>query len=231
MRACILASGFGSRLGGDVAKPMVVIRGRPVLEHTIRWLVECGITKLTITVHHQAETIMNHFGDGSEFRCKITYSIDRELGGTASDVKKAMTGVKRPFLVWYGDNLSTIDPRRMLRVHEIHDKPMATIASTMRHGLASSGVMHWDSRHHRLKAFHEKELPKQSIGWVNAGIYILEPTIFKHISDKGADFGRHIFPERIKSGSKLVACPMIHGETFHWYDTPADLEKLRREIA
>ena len=117
----LLAAGRGTRLRPmteTVSKCMVEIAGKPVLEHNVEWLREFGVTDIVINLHYLPETVMNHFGDGSRFGVRITYSHEPELLGTAGAVKKVAAFFDAPFFVWYGDNLSTC---RLDRLREFHE--------------------------------------------------------------------------------------------------------------
>jgi len=55
MRAILLAAGKGERLRDitkSIPKPMLKIKGKPILEHNIEWLKSHGITKIYINLHH-----------------------------------------------------------------------------------------------------------------------------------------------------------------------------------
>src|SRR5271165_2844762 len=86
VRAFVLAAGEGRRLRpltDAVPKPMIPIRGRPILEHNVRMLARAGVTEIVVNLHHRGETIVEHFGDGSLFGVAISYVTEPELLGTA----------------------------------------------------------------------------------------------------------------------------------------------------
>ena len=81
MKAMILAAGQGTRLRPlteGIPKRMVRTSGKPLLEHTIRWVQRYGVTDLIINLHHLPETVMDYFGDGRKWGVHITYSIDKK---------------------------------------------------------------------------------------------------------------------------------------------------------
>ena len=68
MKAVIMAGGKGTRIAsiaGGVPKPMILIKGKPVLEYGIECLREQGIKEIIITVSHLGDKIVEYFGDGS----------------------------------------------------------------------------------------------------------------------------------------------------------------------
>src|ERR1044072_9517480 len=100
-KAMLLAAGKGPRLKPlteTVAKCMIEIGGKPVLEHNIVWLRKYGVTDILINLHYLAEAVMNYFGDGSRFGVRLKYSYEEELLGTAGAVKKVESFFDAPFL-------------------------------------------------------------------------------------------------------------------------------------
>ena len=64
-----------------VPKCMIPLAGRPLLEHTVVWLRGYGVTDLVINVHHLAEVVERHFGDGARFGVRITSPARRSCSG------------------------------------------------------------------------------------------------------------------------------------------------------
>ena len=74
MVTVIMAGGKGTRissLANDIPKPMILIEGKPVLEHEILCLKNQGLKDIIITVSHLGQTIIDYFGDGSRFGVNI----------------------------------------------------------------------------------------------------------------------------------------------------------------
>ncbi len=56
----------------------------------------------------------------------------------------------------------------------------------------------------RIVSFEEKpERPKSNLA--NAAIYVLEPSVFKHIPEGFSDFGKDVFPGMMANGEPLYA--------------------------
>ena len=107
MRAMILAAGRGERLRPltDVTpKPMLIVRGRPLLAHQLDWLTTAGITEVVINLHHLGEQIEDCFADGTANGVNIHYSREAELLETGGGIVKALPLLgKEPFLLINGD--------------------------------------------------------------------------------------------------------------------------------
>ena len=74
--ALILAGGKGERLKpltSDRPKPMVLVDGRPILEHHLRWLRANGITKAILLTGYLHEVVEDYFAtpriDGLTTEC------------------------------------------------------------------------------------------------------------------------------------------------------------------
>ena len=79
--AMILAAGRGERmrpLTDRLPKPLVVVRGAPLIEHHIRKLVATGIRRIVVNASYLADVLMATLGDGSRFGCELIYSLEAE---------------------------------------------------------------------------------------------------------------------------------------------------------
>ena len=55
-------------------KPLVVVRGAPLIEHHIRKLVAIGVQRIVINTSYLADTLKLALGDGTRFGCELIYS-------------------------------------------------------------------------------------------------------------------------------------------------------------
>lgn len=92
MKAMIFAAGRGERLRpltDQLPKPLLEVRGRPLIVWHILNLVRAGITEIIINHAYLGQKIEDALGDGSRFGAKITYSAEGEALETAGGVAKA----------------------------------------------------------------------------------------------------------------------------------------------
>jgi len=230
-RAMLVAAGLGTRLRpltDRVPKCMVPVAGRPLIEHTVRWLIGHGVTEIAINLHHLPEQVRAHFGDGSKFGGAIAYSEEPTLLGTAGAVKK-MEAIfaGAPFFVWYGDNLSRCDLPALWRLHDQRGG-LATMALHHRDDPTQSGIVGLESDD-RIVRFLEKPKPEQVFShWVNAGILALESEVLGWIPPGVPhDFSREVFPAMIAQGQRLNGYRLSEHEGLWWIDTPADLARVQ----
>jgi MurNAc alpha-1-phosphate uridylyltransferase len=107
MKAMIFAAGRGERmrpLTDDCPKPLLKVRGRPLIVHHIVNLVRAGITELVINHSHLGHMIEDALGDGSRFGAQISYSHEPVPLETAGGIAQArhLLG-DEPFLAISGD--------------------------------------------------------------------------------------------------------------------------------
>lgn len=118
MKAVILAGGKGERAKpfSEVSpKVMIPVNGRPVIDYIVRHLVSfdlIGEVVMVCSSNEDHNTQVKSYFEGKEklFKNKIRF-IDESLSGTGGAVLSAKPFLKdqEEFLVWFGDNLITLD--------------------------------------------------------------------------------------------------------------------------
>ena len=201
----VLAAGLGTRvqsISGGLPKVMLEIDGKPVLVHIIELLRKYGISDIAINLHYRPEAIRNCLKDGKEFRANITYSLEKELLGSAGAVKKLGNYFDRTFLVIYGDLLTRINLEKLVAFHR-RNKGMGTIALYRVSNPCSCGVVGINAEK-RITSFVEKPEPDEVFSnLANAGIYVFEPDLIRHIPEGFCDFGKDVFPALLQKGLEL----------------------------
>lgn len=118
MKAMILAAGRGERmrpLTDSVPKPLLLVGGKPLIEHHIGALVRAGIEELVINLSWHANQIRALLGDGSKYGLEITYSDEgSEALETGGGIYKALPLLgSEPFWLVNGDVYSEFGYRLM----------------------------------------------------------------------------------------------------------------------
>ena len=108
MKAMILAAGRGERLRpltDTTPKPMLEVKGKPLIVHHLERLRDAGFTQIYINTSWLAEKLHEPLGDGSRYGVHIHYSYEgREPLQTGGGIFKALPQLGRePFLVVNGD--------------------------------------------------------------------------------------------------------------------------------
>ncbi len=107
MKAMIFAAGRGERmrpLTDTCPKPLLKVRGRPLIVWHILNLVRAGITKIVINHAHLGHMLEEALGDGAQFGAQIVYSPEGTALETAGGIAKArhLLG-EEPFVAIAGD--------------------------------------------------------------------------------------------------------------------------------
>ena len=107
MKAMIFAAGRGERmrpLTDTCPKPLLEVRGRPLIVWHILNLVKAGITDIVINHAHLGHMIEEALGDGSRYGANIQYSAEGTALETAGGIAKALHLLgDEPFVAISGD--------------------------------------------------------------------------------------------------------------------------------
>jgi len=229
-RAVILAAGRGTRmreLTNDVPKPMIEVRGKPVLEHIVERLLDAGVRSFLIIVGYHAETVRNFFGDGQRYNVAIEYATQTVQDGTGRVVNLARdyTGTS-PFILSYGDIL--ISAENYKRVVDLPSDVEAIITVTRGEDVSKGGAV-FVNEQMELVDLREKPKPGEPTSpWYNAGLYAFRPSIFEFIASlKPSPRGEYELTDAIRdlaqAGKKVRALEL----TGEWADV-RDPETLAR---
>lgn len=202
IQAVILAGGKGERMGSlteHTPKPMLKIGGLPILAHQIELFSQYGIKNIVLLTHYLSEVIEKYFKNGEVFGVKITYFKEKKPLGTTGGLKEIENGLKKDFILLYGDVMLDMDIKQLLNFHR-KKKSTCTLVLHPNDHPQDSDLVEIDENQ-RIVAFHPKPRPENKYlhNLVSAGLYIISPKILKYI-EKGvkADFGKDLFPKIVK---------------------------------
>jgi MurNAc alpha-1-phosphate uridylyltransferase len=107
MKAMIFAAGRGERmrpLTDTCPKPLLKVRGRPLITWHVLNLVRAGIVDIVINHAHLGHMIEEELGDGSKYGARIVYSHEPKALETAGGIVNALHLLgNEPFLAVSGD--------------------------------------------------------------------------------------------------------------------------------
>ena len=205
MNALVLAAGEGTRLRPltlDRPKPMLPLAGRPLLEHLVALLAAHGIREIAINLHYRPGAIVDHFGDGSRFGVRITYSREPRLLGSAGAARRLDWFLDDPFLVLYGDVLTDVDLSSLVDAHRRFGG-IGTIALSEADDPTRCGIVQLDGTG-RITDFVEKPTTGEFGNLANSGIYVLDRAAIDHVPPaRPFDFGTDLFPALLSAGLPL----------------------------
>ena len=216
----ILAAGRGERmrpLTDTVPKPLLEIRGRPIIQWTIERLARGGIVELVVNHSHLGAQIEAALGDGSRHGVSIRYSPEKEALETAGGIAKALPLLAPgPFVAVNGDILCDFDfaslGTRLLGRSLAH---LVLVANPDHHPGGDFGLQGEQVR--------DDEAPR----WTFSGIGLYRPELF----------------EPVRPGDKAQLAPLLRAAMAHglvtgelhsgqWHDvgTPERLSHLNRSL-
>ena len=183
-KAVLLAAGRGTRmrdLTEALPKPMLEVRGKPVLQHIVEGLRDSGLTNLLIVVGWRADVVKNYFGDGSKLGVHIAYETQTVQDGTGRVVALSRAFVADdPFLLSYGDIL--VRPENYERVSTAIEGSEAVLTVKRSDDVSQGGAVFVNEKF-ELTDLREKPKPGEPTSpWYNAGIYAFRPGIFDYIA-------------------------------------------------
>jgi len=113
-RAMLLAAGRGERmrpLTDQLPKPLLMVRGTPLIVYHLQRLARCGVRNVVINVAWLGDRIRAALGDGAAFGVSIHYSEEgAQALETGGGIFQALPWLgSEPFLVVNGDVFTDFD--------------------------------------------------------------------------------------------------------------------------
>jgi dTDP-glucose pyrophosphorylase len=216
----LMVGGYGMRLRPlteKQPKPLISIGNQPILETILKNFSDAGFKKFFFSVHYRDEMIREHFGDGSRWGVSIQYLKEETKLGTAGALNLLPSKPTRPLIVMNGDLLTKVNFSQLLNFHSENGSD-ATMCVREYDFQVPFGVVNM-SKHH-ITGIDEKPVHKF---YVNAGIYILEPSALKLVPKKGA-FDMPLLFEKLIALKRAVTAFPIHE---YWLDI-GQIEDLKR---
>jgi dTDP-glucose pyrophosphorylase len=224
LQAVIMAGGFGQRLRPlteTMPKPMLPVGEKPVMELIINQLRDSGVRTVNVTTHFQPEKIREYFGDGATFGVDLRYVSEESPLGTAGALS-LMESKDEPLLVINGDILTEVDFRAMRAFHQEH-KADLTVAVRQYDFQVPYGVI--DSDGIAVTGVHEKPVLNF---FVNAGIYLLEPSVHAHIPSGRRFDMTDLIKALLAAGRPVASFPVVE----YWLDIGqhADYRQAQEDV-
>jgi len=218
-------------LTADLPKPMIEVRGKPVLQHIVEGLRDAGIRDCLVVVGYRADVVQNFLGDGSRYNLAIQYKTQTVQDGTGRVVELARDFVTdRPFILAYGDIL--VDPTNYGRLANFSDEVDAMLTVTRGEDVSKGGAVFVNDQMAvvdiREKSDRWSGLSQDAIPFYNAGLYAFRPRIFDFTAKlKPSPRGEYELTDAIRDlaqSGKTVKALQLTGE---WADV-RDPEILAR---
>lgn len=247
MKVVILAGGMGTRLQEETTarpKPMVEIGGMPILWHIMKHFHSHGLRDFVVACGYMGDFIKSYFLDRYNLSGHLSIDfksgqIDRSLSApedwkiqfidtglatlTGGRVKRLQPWLgNETFLVTYGDGVSNVDVRALMRFHR-SQKRIATVTAVRPPARFGGLVLEGNT----VSSFTEK--PSAGEGWINGGYLVFEPEVFDYLGGDQSSLESATL-ERLAADGQLAA--FKHGDFWQCMDTLRDknyLEGLWRD--
>lgn len=189
-RGIILCGGHGTRLyplTKCINKHLLPVHGKPMAQWNIEKLVQAGIKEiLIISGQEHCGSIIQQFGDGSEYGCNLTYKVQAKAGGIAEAIYLAKDWAKDDnVLVVLGDNISNIDLSKYINQNEMFTGAavfLKEVKDPQRYGVAEFyKKMSMKDNQVRITSIVEKPKEPKS-NYAVTGYYIFDKSVFNRIS-------------------------------------------------
>ena len=197
LKAFILAAGKSTRLAPltvSIPKPMLELAGKPILEHNILMCKKAGVDEIFINLHYLPDKITDYCGDGSKYDLKITYNYEPRLLGTAGGLLYFLKWLQHePYYVIYGDNYSNFE---LSEIKGYHNSVVSdfTIALHWVKNIKNSGFVELDKVGKVNKFIEKPKIDNITGGWVNSGLYMINPGVINALIKEKSDFSYDIIP-------------------------------------
>ena len=211
MKAVILVGGGGTRLRPltyAVPKPLIPVLNQPLISRVIANLQRHGVDEVVMAAAASERRIETSLGDGAQLGVSLSYCYETEPLGSGLAVKQASLGFDGPFFVCNGDIITDLDLTAMAERHRERGATLSISLSFVEdpsaYGVAELG------KDDRITRFVEKPARGDApSSWANAGTWIFEPEVLKHIPDEKMDgsLERLVFPSLIADGFLVQGFP------------------------
>lgn len=218
----IMAGGKGTRLRPyteNCPKPLLLIAGKPILEHIIERAKLEGFSRFMIAIHYLGEMIEAHFGNGKHLGVQIDYLREQVPLGTAGALGLLNPRPTEAFVVTNGDVISDVRYGELLDFHSLY-KATATMAVRVHEWQHPFGVV--QTKGATITGFDEKPVVRSHI---NAGVYALNPDALDVLTTNTTCDMPTLFERLHAKALNTVAYPMHEP----WLDVgrPDDLATAR----
>lgn len=249
MKVVLLAGGFGSRISEESQfkpKPMIEIGGMPILWHIMKEYAYYGHTEFIICAGYRQEYIKEWFANYFLYNSDVTFDYRgnrNEMTVHHSDCEpwkvtvvdtgyNTMTGgrIKRIqkyvgnelFFMTYGDGVCDVDINKLLEFHQSHGKIATLTAVKM---AQEKGVLNIGGDN-AVKSFREKNISDGAP--INAGYMVLQPEIFKYLTDDSCVFEQEPLVKLVQEGQLMS---YIHTGFWQCMDNIREKNMLEKLLA
>jgi mannose-1-phosphate guanylyltransferase len=171
--------------------------------HQVEALAAAGATDIVLAVNYRPDVMTAALKKYEEkYGVNITFSVESEPLGTAGPLKLAENILGKddsPFFVLNSDVICEFPFTELAEFHKSHGQEGTIVVTKVEEPSKYGVVVHKPSHPSRIDRFVEK--PVEFVGnRINAGIYILNPSVLKRIDLRPTSIEQETFPAICKDG-------------------------------
>ena len=211
INAIIMAGGLGSRMAPftDVLpKPLIPLKGKPVLNHIIENFNQAGINKCFVTLNYKSELLKSYLKETKFYSNLSLYTENKRLG-TVGSAKNLRNKISRTVILTNCDTIINTNYDQLVKFHKNNSFDI-TIVSAIKEYNVPYGVCKTDEKQNFIEL---EEKPDLRI-LINSGMYVINRNIFNLIPQKKYDMNQLIEKAK-KQGKKIGVYPISSDD---WID-------------
>jgi|TARA_B110000483_G_C18191818_1_gene541263 dTDP-glucose pyrophosphorylase len=183
--AVIMAGGKGSRLSpftNILPKPLIPIKGKPVIDHIIESFQEAGVNCIYITLNFKGKIIKSYLSEKFK-KNNIKYINEKTPLGTASSLSLIKNKIKDNIVVVNCDTILNLKLSNLMKAH-LEEKNAMTMVTVAKNHILPYGLCEANKKN-KLKKINEKPNLKFLI---NVGMYVIHKK-YLNLIPKNKKFG------------------------------------------
>jgi len=208
VKAIVLVGGEGTRLRPltyATPKPLLPIANQSFLERQLAWLARHGVDEVVLSLGYLPDAFEAHFPEGRFGDLTLRYAVEDHPLGTAGAIRFAAQGIDERLVVCNGDVLTTLDLGSLVAFHDARGAE-ATICLTQVVDPSAFGVVPTRADGEVVAFVEKPPKDKAPTDWINAGTYVLEPSVLARIPERlTVSIERETFPRMLTQPSRLYA--------------------------
>jgi mannose-1-phosphate guanylyltransferase len=174
-----------------------------MIQHQVEALAAAGVTDIVLAVNYRPDVMATACKKYEEkYNVKITFSIEVEPLGTAGPLKlaeKVLGKDDSPFFVLNADVTCEYPFKELAAFHKSHGDEGTIVVTKVEEPSKYGVIVHKPNHATRIDRFVEK--PVEFVGnRINAGIYILNPSVLERIELRPTSIEQETFPAMVKDG-------------------------------
>jgi MurNAc alpha-1-phosphate uridylyltransferase len=230
--AMILAAGLGTRmrpLTAEMAKPMLALQGRPLLDHALDRLAEARVEQVVVNTHWQSDTVEAHLAARAQPPRTLVLREEtlRHTGGAVAAALAAGMLGEAPFFVVNGDAFWLDGPVLALaRLADAMAIEGADAVLLLHRGAQVAGDV--GAGDFALDEWGVPRRPHENeqVPYIFAGIQILAPRLFQDAP--ASPFSMNLIWDRAIAAGRLRA--IVHDGIWFHLSTPPDLARAEADL-